>query len=621
MAFYALIAGLVAMVFGLVLRSRLWRKGRSDPAYPNLFRLALALTRMPRRYLIDVHHVVARKPGVARMHVLAAGGLVASICLIVAVNWLSVTVTQMLLAAALCVAAAGALLAWLRRLRNGRHLSGGSYRAVPLLLGGFLAFNLVVLFREATAAPHLLHSDAAGMMILIFGLCASVLLFAGLTRGPLRHALVGALHLAFHPRPERFTRRLPAGPAPDFDLDGPGLGADQGADFRWTQLLSFDACVQCGRCEAVCPAYAAGQPLNPKALIVGLASAAGAPETYAGNGHPDGPALLPDAIAAEETLWSCTTCGACTDACPMLIEHVDAIIDMRRHRSLAQGTTPDPIVRACENARIAGSLSAGTPDARFQWLIGSGVRVIGPGQTADLVLWLGEGAYDARHRSVIVALVRLLKIAGIDFGILGAEERDCGDLACRTGDEYTFGLLARHNIDALGKRQFARIVSTDPHVVHTLRHEYRRFGADLDCIHHTSFLAELLEKGLLRPASLGEGAVTYHDPCYLARYNGETDAPRTILRHIGVPFREMERSGRAAMCCGGGGGAALADIPGKTRIADLRAAQAAATGAGTLAIACPNCSAMFAGVADAPPKTKDIAELLLEAVEQAETIA
>lgn len=298
-----------------------------------------------------------------------------------------------------------------------------------------------------------------------------------------------------------------------------------------------------------------------------------------------------------------------------MIEHVDAVVSLRRYQTLERAALPEKAIGPVTELRQAGDPGGRPLGARTDFAAGLDLPLIADRREADVLLWLGEGAYDLRYGRTLRALVRLLRRANVDFAVLGAEERDTGDLARRLGDEATFQGLARENIATLAKYRFTRIVTADPHALHALRNEYPAFGGRYTVMHHTALLLELIRAGTLAPRTLPDLSVTYHDPCYLARYNGETEAPRAILDAIGLSRVEMARSGKRAMCCGGGGGAPVSDIPGERRIPDLRMAQAAETGAGIVAVACPSCTAMLEGVTDRKAEIRDIAELLLQAVE------
>lgn len=301
----------------------------------------------------------------------------------------------------------------------------------------------------------------------------------------------------------------------------------------------------------------------------------------------------------------------------MMIEHVDAIVDLRRFQTLELGAIPEKGAAPLMELRLADEIAGRALAGRTDFAAGMPLPVMAQKGEAEVLLWLGEGAYELRYGRTLRALVTLLQLAGVDFAVLGGEERDCGDLARRLGDEATFQRLARDNIATLARYRFRRILTADPHALHALRNEYQAFGGDYEVVHHAAFLDELVAAGRLDPGALGELRVTYHDPCYLGRYNGEFDAPRRLLDRLGLDRVEMERSGRRSMCCGGGGGAPVTDIQGERRIPDLRMAQAGATGAGIVAVACPQCTAMLEGVTGARPEVRDIAELVLMAVEAA----
>ncbi|CAO4162695.1 DUF3483 domain-containing protein [Methylorubrum populi] len=618
--------GLVWLMAALALvqvsrRALLWRAGAGAPvAWLD------GLAKLPRRYLVDVHHVVARDAYASRMHAVVAGGLLAA-SLLTALAILPPLADfrpyWFLVALAFGVTAVGSLLVGARRYpEKQKRLSAGRFQILPFLLvayavGGTLTALLLAFGGGGSLlAPAALALAAAGGLGLAFEV----------RHGPMRHAAAGALHLVAHPRPGRFEGRPDTALQP-LDLDAPRLGSEMPADFTWNRLLSYDACVSCGRCETACPAFAAGQPLNPKKLIQDLvAGLSPAEPAYAGAPYPGGRAaqgergalarlIGPDARIHPDTLWSCTTCRACVEECPMMIEHVDAVVSLRRHQTLELGALPAKAVGPVTDLRQAGDPGGRPLGARTDFAAGLDLPLMAARGEAPVLLWLGEGAYDLRYGRSLRALVRLLREAQVDFAVLGAEERDTGDLARRLGDEATFQALARENIATLAQYRFARIVTADPHALHALRNEYPAFGGHYTVVHHTAFLLELIRDGRLKPGRLADLSVTYHDPCYLARYNGETEAPRAVLDAIGVARVEMGRSGKRAMCCGGGGGAPVSDVPGERRIPDIRMAQAAETGAGIVAVACPSCTAMLEGVTDRKAEIRDVAELLLQAVE------
>jgi Fe-S oxidoreductase len=519
---------------------------------------------------------------------------------------------------------AGAVVVGARRLPNRpARLSGGQFQVLPILLlaygGGGAALGVAGLLG---AAP------LGWVGLLLLGASGSAMV--GQVRGgPMRHALAGAVHLAAHPRPERFGGGC-ATALTEADLGNSRLGVETPADFTWNQLAGFDACIQCGRCETACPAFAAGNPLNPKKLIQDLAAcmAPGEAPVYAGNPHPGRkvalqqsgphfPIIGEDAAIAPDTLWACTTCRACVDECPMMIEHVDAVIGLRRFQVMERGALPPKAANALSALRYADDAGGRDLATRFDFAVGLDVPVITPDRPVDVLLWVGEGAFDTRYGRTLRALIGLLQHAGVDFAILGAAERDCGDLARRLGDEALFVDLARKNGAELARHRYARIITADPHAYHALKNEYAPFGAALVVEHHAVFLASLIAEGRIVPGRRSVGSVTYHDPCYLARYNGVVDAPRQILQSLGADLHEMQRHGTRALCCGGGGGTPYTDVAGERRVGDIRMAQARETGAAIVAVACPGCTAMLEAVPGPRPAVRDIAELLWESLEVA----
>jgi Fe-S oxidoreductase len=623
-----LLAGLIAAAAGLAWRSRRWAIGRpaAVPWIGGLFAV-------PKRYFVDVHHVVSRDPYAARMHVLAAGGFTAALLVALLVHlfgiggrWLAAALLPPLAA----MAAGTLMVAWRRRPEaRPERLSRGGFDRLPWGLAAFALFFALATLPRVGLAPDLDWQSWPGLALLAFGLWGTAELLLGLAFGPMKHAAAGALHLAWHPRPLRFEPGAIESGLRPLDLDAPKLGVETPSDFAWNQLLGFDACVQCGRCETACPAFAAGLPLNPKKLIQDL-MAAERPEAsdagYRGSpypgltpgvafGGPDEPIIGEGAMVDPSVLWSCTTCRACVQECPMMIEHVDAIIDLRRFQTLELGLTPGKGPDALMELQATDNPGGRAPESRLDWAADLNLPLMSETGAADMLLWLGDGAFELRNQRTLRALVKLLRLAKVDFAVLGTEELDTGDIARRLGDEATFQALARRNIAALAKYRFERIVTADPHVLHCLRNEYPALGGNYTATHHTALLAELLAEGRIRVAAPMGGRVTYHDPCYLARYNGEIEAPRAILSKLGVDLVEMERAGLRARCCGGGGGAPLTDIPGKRRIPDMRMEDAKATEATTVAVACPNCALMLEGVVQPRPVVADVSELLLQAAE------
>lgn len=610
---------------GVSLRASLWRRGTSAKVA-----WLRGLLSVPKRYLVDVHAVVVREPAKARMHVGAAGGLVASILVIfvtVAFAEVAAETVRWLLGGSLMLLLAGSVLVVRRRYpEQPSTLSGGPFRRLGGALAA-LAIGLVlagvVPAQWSPAGSHVWQ--LVGILLIAWGLLETLLSMAW--GGPMKHALAGAAHLAFHPRPERFHNPASATALRAEPLDAARLGVEKPADFAWNQLLGFDACVQCGRCESVCPAFDAGQPLNPKKLIQDLVvgmSGPGSDAAYTGSTHPGreigaasgGPRepIVPALIAAD-TLWACTTCRACVYECPMLIEHVDAIVGMRRYLTMEKGELPAKSAELIDELRHTDNPGGHDPGRRMDWAVDLKLTLISDVERTDLLLWVGDAAFDSRNQQTLRALVKLLRHANVEFAVLGNAELDCGDVARRLGEDAVFQALALRNIERLGRHRFARILTADPHVLHCLRNEYPALGGNYEVVHHTALLDELIRARRLQPRQMVSQHLTYHDPCYLGRYNSEITAPRSVLRSLGGGVSEMHRSGMRSRCCGGGGGAPFSDVPGKRRIPDMRMADARETGASVVAVACPNCMMMLEGVVEPRPRVIDIAELVLEAVE------
>ena len=621
-----LFAALALAVIGAGKRFLMWRRGR--PAQVDWLGGLLA---MPRRYIVDLHHVVARDKYIANTHVATAGGFVLAAVLAILVHGFGLH--SRLLGFALLAATAlmfvGALFVAKRRLDPPSRLSKGPWMRLPKSLLMFAASFFIATLPVA----GIVSADFGGWvlaLLLTVGVAwgVSELFFGMAWGGPMKHAFAGALHLAWHRRAERFAGGRSTGlKALDLDNRNAPLGVEKPTDFTWNQLLGFDACVQCGKCEAACPAYAAGQPLNPKKLIqdmvVGLAG--GTDAKFAGSPYPGKPIgehsggphlpivnLNGKALVDAETLWSCTTCRACVEECPMMIEHVDAIVDMRRHLTLEKGATPNKGAEVLDNLIATDNPGGFAPGGRLNWAADLNLALMSEKQSVEVLFWVGDGAFDMRNQRTLRAFVKVLKAANVDFAVLGLEERDSGDVARRLGDEATFQLLAKRNIATLAQYQFRTIVTCDPHSFHVLKNEYGELGGHYQVLHHSTYMEQLISAQKLTLGRHKGGSVTYHDPCYLGRYNGEYEAPRAVLKAIGIEVREMERSAFRSRCCGGGGGAPITDIPGKQRIPDMRMADIKETAAEVVAVGCPQCTAMLEGVVGQRPEVKDIAELVAD---------
>ena len=398
------------------------------------------------------------------------------------------------------------------------------------------------------------------------------------------------------------------------------FGVSKITDFTWKQLLDLYACVVCGRCQDACPAYASGKSLNPKDLIQELKKhlLKVAPGLLKGDSEAS---PIVGNIIPEDAIWSCTTCRSCMEVCPVSNEHIPKIIELRRNLVLEQAKAPETLVGVLKSIEDRGHPWRGTTSTRTSWASGLGVKDLSGDSDVDVVYWVGcTAALDDRCQKIAVSMAKILRAAGVKFAILGDEESCCGDPARRAGNEYLFQMQVERNIKTLKRYGVKKIVTACPHCFNTLKNEYPQFGGDFEVMHHTQFIADLLSQGKLRLVSDGSRKVTYHDPCYLGRYNDVYDEPRKILAAIPkLRLIEMDRIKRDSFCCGGGGGRSWMEEPG-TKISHLRADDVIKTEAETLALACPFCVIMFEDAVKAKGveeklKVMDIAELVAQVTE------
>ncbi len=441
-----------------------------------------------------------------------------------------------------------------------------------------------------------------------------------------------------------FFRNLePKGSLEPVDLTKPGsLGAGKIQDFSWKQLLDLYSCTWCGRCHVVCPAQVSGKPLSPRELILGMREhlLEEGPELLK-KGSATLPITLDDVAAAaqaseaqpsrrtraliggvitEEAIWSCTTCQACQEVCPVDVEHVGKIVDLRRHLQMVASTevARDPL----KNLRVRGNPWRGTMYSRMDWTEGLDVKVVGEDGSVDILYWVGcTEALEERSLRVAQAVARLMIQAGVDFGILGEEEICCGDPARRLGAEHLFQMLAANNIRLLQIHNIKTVVTACPHCFNTLKNEYPRMGGQFEVIHHTQFIAGLIKEKRLKIKPSAELLVTYQEPCYLGRYNDIYETPREVLDSIpGVTRVEMEQNRKHGFCCGGGGGRMWLEEKIDQRISAIRLGQARDARAQVVSTACPFCLQMLEDAAkekdmEGSLKIKDIAELVADSLE------
>jgi Fe-S oxidoreductase len=432
------------------------------------------------------------------------------------------------------------------------------------------------------------------------------------------------MHLLASPFSVFLTDLSPRGRLRPSDAAGDGAEALDARAFTWRELLNPFACAECGRCDRVCPAHGSGFALSPQKMVHHIKEhifEAG-PFLLKGilNGHYRD---LIGGVVSPDELWACTTCYACAERCPVMNEHIPLIVRMRRDL-VTRGDVGTRLQDALTGLARYGNGFGQSPRARGRWTQGLDVAVKDIRKEPAEYLWfVGDYAsYDAAAREATRTTARLLHRVGVNFGILYDAEQNSGNDVRRVGEEGLFETLAEKNLAVLRRCQFEKIITTDPHTYNTLKNEYPQFGGAWPVVHHTELLDDLVRSGRLRPARLLATRVTYHDPCYLGRYNGVYDAPRRVLRALGADLVEMRRTRGTAYCCGAGGGRIwMEDAPGvHERPAESRVREAAGLdGVGTLVVACPKEFTMFrdaiktAGL-EGRLEVRDLAELAEEAL-------
>jgi Fe-S oxidoreductase len=424
----------------------------------------------------------------------------------------------------------------------------------------------------------------------------------------------------------------PKGALKPIDLEDeslPKYGATDMEDFTWKQLLDGYTCTECGRCTDACPANTTGKLLSPKQIMVQLRARTmeKAPllvqsKTAPENGDREkvlNNELLGNYISEQE-LWACTTCMACVQECPVMIEHIDTIVDMRRGLVLNESRFPEELKTTFSNLERNFTPWGFAHASRFDWAEGLDVPLMADVQRADVLFWVGcAGAYDERYKKVSRAFVHLLKIAGVDFAVLGTEEKCNGDPARRMGNEYLAQTLVADNVATLEKYEFNKIVVTCPHCLQSLGKEYSQFGGSYSVVHHSTYLKRLVDEGRIPLPVEVKSRVVFHDPCYLGRYGDVYDAPRAVIGTVrGSHQLEMERTRDRSFCCGAGGGRMwMEELEGK-RVNIERTEEALRISPDVIGTGCPFCLTMLIdGVkekeASEKVEVKDIAEILLEA--------
>jgi len=619
-------------------------------------------------------------------------------------KWQALFVEWVVLVVCLCVV----VLRGLEYALFGDATSGADLNAVATAWHFPLTAWLGALLRGAGATPVVLANLVVVMSAIKITVSMAWLMVVGVqtSMGVAWHRFLAVINLYARREPDGAKALGPAAPllvdgAPLTDIeqipDNAVLGVGTAEDLSWKARLDFYSCTECGRCQEMCPAWNTEKPLSPKLLVLALrdhVDAIGATEVTeqvvpdsqvpedggvllekgldplahtgdvlgalaaSGATGPTGVPvvagpLVPDVISPE-VLWDCTMCGACVDQCPVDIEHVDHILDLRRHQVLMEGAFPHELGRAFRGMETKGSPYNLPARKRLDWAknLDFDVPVIGEdvasADEVDYLFWVGcAGASDDRAKRTTAAVAELLHTAGVSFAVLGSAESCTGDPARRAGNEVLFQMLAAQAIDTLHEAKAHKIVVTCAHCFNAIAGEFPQLGGQFDVIHHTQLLNRLVRDGLLRPvappaadATVAAPTITYHDPCFLGRHNRIYEPPRELLGALpGLELVEMPRNRDRAMCCGAGGARAWMEETRGIRIADARMSEAAATGASVVATACPFCSQMLGsatgssvpqpvgvtagaggsidegGPAPVPmPEVKDVALLLLDAV-------
>lgn len=407
-------------------------------------------------------------------------------------------------------------------------------------------------------------------------------------------------HLLALPTNNFFTKLAPKGELKRVDMeklmesDDPEnmqVGVEKSSDMTWKQRMDFDACISCGRCDEACPSYFAKQPLSPQKFIANLKKLSHEDEK---TGKPKDERVNLNTTFDDEFIWYCRTCTACVETCPASIEHVDLYFEARRNAIIMQGQAPGEAMRALKMIESQGN-PFGAQAERVDWIRELGARIVGPGEKCEVLYWIGCCTTFTQTRHKIAAdLFKIFKKCGIDAGVLGADEVCCGDPSRLLGQEMLFQQAAKQQVEALNSRKMKTLLVSCPHCYNVFKNEYPQFGGHYNVKHHTVFLQELIAEGRIKPKNKIQGRVTYHDPCYLGRYQGIYEQPRDAIESVpGLEMIDMERSRNKSYCCGGGGGHLWMDLPKGERINTIRIKQVMETKANSIVASCPYCMQML----------------------------
>jgi Fe-S oxidoreductase len=409
------------------------------------------------------------------------------------------------------------------------------------------------------------------------------------------------------------------------DEEAEQFGAADIEHLTWKNLLDGYACTECGRCNSVCPAANTGKQLHPRNIITSIRKRLEEKAPLMVKGEDSGEIIektLVHNYIKDEELWACTTCMACVYECPVTIEHIDSIVEMRRNLVLMESEFPTELNTVFKNLEANFNPWAFNHQDRAAWAEGLDIKTMAEDPDTEYLFWVGcAGSFDARYQKVTKDFARIMQKAGVDFRILGTEEKCNGDTARRLGNEYLAQMMIAENVETLNNYKVKKIVTGCPHCFNSLKNEYPQFGGNFEVIHHTDLIEELIEDGKINLSNSAKEKITYHDSCYLGRYNNIFDAPRKALSGIkGIELVEMDRNRDKGFCCGAGGGRMFLEETEGVRINHNRTEEAVSTGAETIASACPFCMTMLSdGTKDLGKNeevaVKDIAEIIFENME------
>ena len=431
-------------------------------------------------------------------------------------------------------------------------------------------------------------------------------------------------HVLASPMNMYFKNTNPRGQLSTMDLENSEtFGVSDINEFTWKQLLDLDACTECGRCQDKCPAFNSDKPLSPKKLIQDLRAYMykRGPELLKAKkaGTEADPEFIVGNAVTEDEMWACTSCMACQEHCPVSIEHVQKIVDLRRSQVLMESKFPQELNLAFKGLETNSNPWNMGAASRFDWAEGLDVPTVADKDEVDYLWFVGcAGSFDDKAKATSKALAKILNAAGVSYAVLGADEQCCGDPARRSGNEYVFQMLAEANVEMFKEIKFKKVITACPHCFNVIKNEYPQFGGDFEVVHHTQLIAELLASGKINISGNGIETASYHDSCYLGRYQKIYDAPREVMEAVsGKKITELSRHHDSSFCCGAGGSRMFLEENIGSRINHLRIEEAAEAGVDTLGVACPFCLVMLQDAVkekelDGTINVQDIAQLVAD---------